>query len=290
MLKTMLLIATLANTTVANSQSTCAPTVGTDQFSPSLPESENWYGSEALAVRLPVDGVWPTTPAGALISVKLMWWSTGFRPGMESNLHVTVRSLSGEPVTAVVSRPTNAHDEPLGWTMLTGMRFPDPGCWEITGEYLGQTLTFVIETVANKPITNLHELLERVEAQPRAMLEHIRSQSSSDPSCDISEDLNAVERRSAAEAALQSVAQHDFRYLFLPAPDGRIVPGIVYDFEFCSDTASHLKLALSEGENRGGFCQERAVLGRIALDFAGEYNSLMRQHREDRGIAVCTTI
>jgi hypothetical protein len=40
-------------------------------------------------------------------------------------------------------------DGPLNkWRMLVGVDFPDPGCWEITGEYLGQTLTFVVETVS----------------------------------------------------------------------------------------------------------------------------------------------
>jgi hypothetical protein len=28
-----------------------------------------------------------------------------------------------------------------------GVDFPEPGCWEIFAEYLGQTLTFVVETV-----------------------------------------------------------------------------------------------------------------------------------------------
>jgi hypothetical protein len=31
--------------------------------------------------------------------------------------------------------------------MLTGVDFPDPGCWEISASYLGQTLKFVVETV-----------------------------------------------------------------------------------------------------------------------------------------------
>jgi hypothetical protein len=67
---------------------------------------------------------------------------------MESNLKVTIRELSGAAVTAVISKPTNAHAASLGgWTMLTGIDFPEPGCWEITGEYLGQSLSFVVETV-----------------------------------------------------------------------------------------------------------------------------------------------
>jgi hypothetical protein len=126
----------------------CPHTKGYEVLGPPLPKSESWYGSEALAVSLPKDGIWPTTARGALIAVKLFWWSAGFRPGMESNLSVTVRELAGARVSAVVSKPTNAYAESLGgWTLLTGIDFPEPGCWEITGKYLGQELTFVVETV-----------------------------------------------------------------------------------------------------------------------------------------------
>lgn len=132
----------------AAAEFTCPRTVGRTALEPPLPKSENWYGSEALAVQLPPAGTWPTTASGALIAVKLLWWSAGFRSGMESNLNVTIRELSGAKVTAAISKPTNAHAASLGgWTMLTGIDFPQPGCWEITGRYLGQSLSFVVETV-----------------------------------------------------------------------------------------------------------------------------------------------
>jgi hypothetical protein len=107
-----------------------------------------WYGDDSFEVRLPDGGAWPTTAPGALIAVKLFWRSAGFRPGMESNLDVTVKPLNGAQATAVVSGTTNANAESLGgWTMLTGIDFPMAGCWEITGKYLGQELRFVVETV-----------------------------------------------------------------------------------------------------------------------------------------------
>ena len=118
-------------------------------------------------MELGADGVWGTTAPGARISVKLAWWSSAFRPGTESNLKVEIKNLGGGPMTARVSEPTNmylgslqglsnseleaalyAADGSLGkWRMLVGVDFPDPGCWQITGEYLGQKLTFVVETV-----------------------------------------------------------------------------------------------------------------------------------------------
>jgi hypothetical protein len=132
----------------AAAEITCPRTTGTNALGPPFPASGNWYGSEALAVQLSPDGTWPTTAPGALIAVKLFWWSPGLKPGTESNLRVTLKELTGVPVTAVVSSATNAYAESLGgWTMLTGIDFPSAGCWEVTGRYLGQELKFVVETV-----------------------------------------------------------------------------------------------------------------------------------------------
>jgi hypothetical protein len=147
-LSTGLLVGILLNPLLAAAEFTCPRTVGYAALGEPLPKSGNWYGSHALAVNLPKNGVWSTTAPGAQIAVKLFWWSAGFRPGMESNLNVTLRELTGAANTAVVSKPTNAGAKSLGgWAMLTGIDFPEPGCWEITGKYLGQELTFVVETV-----------------------------------------------------------------------------------------------------------------------------------------------
>jgi hypothetical protein len=144
----LLCVAAMLFCCVAAAEVSCPRTAGSNALGSPFPSSGHWYGSEALAVQLPPDGIWPTTAPGALIAVKLFWWSAGFKPGTESNLSVTLKELSGAPATAVVSRATNAYAESLGgWTMLTGIDFPAAGCWEITGRYLGQELKFVVETV-----------------------------------------------------------------------------------------------------------------------------------------------
>ena len=127
----------------------CPKTAGSDDLlAPPFPKFENWYGSEALAVALPSKGIWPITGPTARIAVKLFWWSSGYEPGMETNLQVTITNLNGQANDTVVKDVTNAHAESLGgWTMLTGIDFPSPGCWEIVGEYLGQSLKFVVETL-----------------------------------------------------------------------------------------------------------------------------------------------
>ena len=83
---------------------------------------------------------------------KLFWRSPGFRYGSEHELRVLGQRLDAGSAPAGVSRPTNAHvPEFGGWTMLVGVGFPSPGCWEVTGEYRGQTLTFVVEVPKPEP-------------------------------------------------------------------------------------------------------------------------------------------
>jgi hypothetical protein len=145
--------ATLFVSLSATAEVACPRTVGSPALGTPFPDSSDWYGSESFAVQLPPDGTWPTTAPRAAIAVKLFWWSAGFKPGMESNLSVTLKELNGAAVNAVVARATNAHAESLGgWAMLTGIHFPDAGCWEITGRYLGQELKFVVETVRSAPL------------------------------------------------------------------------------------------------------------------------------------------
>jgi hypothetical protein len=136
----------------AAAQGACPRTTEFTALGSPLPSSDRWYGSEALAVQLPPNGVWPSTEPGAEAAVKVFWWSAGFRPGSESNLSVSIKELNGAPLSAIVSKATNARAEALGgWAMLTGIDFPAAGCWEITGRYLGQELTFVVETAASEP-------------------------------------------------------------------------------------------------------------------------------------------
>jgi len=114
-----------------------------------FPEENRWYGSEALATSLPKDGIWPITADGALIAVKSMWWSPGFKPGTESNLIVTIENLFDASKVANVSRVTNAGEieGDNKWYMLVGIDIPHVGCWKVTGSYLGQELSFVVQSV-----------------------------------------------------------------------------------------------------------------------------------------------
>lgn len=98
-----------------------------------------WYGTQSFAVLLKTDPVYG-------IGDKFFWYSAGFRPEQAADLNVTIRRVGEGATTAFALAPTNALFDDR-WHMLTGINFPDAGCWEINGEYHGQQLTVVVESV-----------------------------------------------------------------------------------------------------------------------------------------------
>lgn len=115
-----------------------------------FPSSDHWYGSETLAVMLRPEGIWRGMGSQYRYRDKLFWWSHGFKPGLESNLRVSAKRVDGESPPAWVSRTTNAGSgDDSWWAMLVLVEFPSAGCWEITGDYLGQRLSFVVDVRAD---------------------------------------------------------------------------------------------------------------------------------------------
>jgi hypothetical protein len=54
------------------------------------------------------------------------------------------RRLDG-PESFVAGPATNAHHVDFGgWAMLTGIDVPTRGCWELTGTFREQSVTFVV--------------------------------------------------------------------------------------------------------------------------------------------------
>jgi hypothetical protein len=106
-----------------------------------------WHGSQALWTMLGEGGTWhglPRNPNG--FRQKVFWWSPGFDGRIEPRpkLSVVGRRLDG-PESFVAGPATNARNADFGgWTILTGIDVPTPGCWELTGTYRDRSLTFVI--------------------------------------------------------------------------------------------------------------------------------------------------
>jgi hypothetical protein len=123
-------------------------------FTPPSPYSHNapgnnfWYGTDSLWTAVPGNGVWsglPHNPAG--YTQKVLWWRIGYSwtDEPEPHLSVTGRRLDAPAPPLNVSKATNAFAEDIGAAMLVGVDFPTPGCWEITGRYAGNELSFVVQ-------------------------------------------------------------------------------------------------------------------------------------------------
>ncbi len=116
---------------------------------PSIAPSKNfWHGHEGLWTMLQPHGTWAGLPRNERgFRQKVFWWHPGFDGRVEAqpDLKVTGRRLDGAETFVHPVPATNArHADFGGWTILTGIDVPVPGCWELTGTYRGQSLSFVV--------------------------------------------------------------------------------------------------------------------------------------------------
>ena len=108
-----------------------------------------WFGTDRLWTALPVTGTWRLghyTSDDPTFRQKLAFWRQGYDPHTEPRPNLTV---SGRRTDSPAS-PLQTDGKGSGsWTsddqfIMTGINFPTTGCWEITGHYENDELTFVI--------------------------------------------------------------------------------------------------------------------------------------------------
>lgn len=117
-----------------------------------LPEGVFFIGSEKLwtAIQEPMIWQWRRHRPGHELDLtqKIFWYRVGYSPRKEPipKLRVTGRRLDG-PAPALMTPQgpaTNVIMDSERGAMLTGVYVPTPGCWEITGDYEGDKLNFVV--------------------------------------------------------------------------------------------------------------------------------------------------
>ena len=109
-----------------------------------------WFGTEKLWTDLRTGGTWRGLPhyrrTDSSFRQKLFWWRQGYDWHTENppKLTVTGRRLDS-PAPPLASEHANAgwgdRDHPF---MVVGIDLPTLGCWEITGHYKDEELSFVI--------------------------------------------------------------------------------------------------------------------------------------------------
>jgi hypothetical protein len=109
-----------------------------------------WYGTESLWTLLGVQGTWHIgnkvlKDEGAYRN-KLIYWRGGFdwRREPEPKLIVIAKRLDSE-VPSVATDTAHAVFVPTERAaMMTAIDIPSSGCWELTAQYGGQKLSFVV--------------------------------------------------------------------------------------------------------------------------------------------------
>jgi hypothetical protein len=117
-----------------------------------LQEGSFYIGSEKLWTAIHEPMVWGWKPHGPGheldLTTKIFWYRTGYswRTEPVPKLRVTGRRLDGPaPALTTPQGPaTHAIMDSEKGAMLTGVYVPTPGCWQITGDYEGDKLSFVV--------------------------------------------------------------------------------------------------------------------------------------------------
>lgn len=116
-------------------------------------EDSFWFGTEKLWTELEKAGVWEWASHSPRhkhqvqpLTEKIFWGSVDFnwKKKEDYGLKVTGRRLDGDASPLLTLPTTNAFVDQHTAAMLTGVYVPTPGCWEITGAYKGQNLSFVV--------------------------------------------------------------------------------------------------------------------------------------------------
>jgi hypothetical protein len=112
---------------------------------------EFWFGTDRLWTALQEEGTWRGlphyTPSDPTFRQKIAFWRKGYvvRTERQPKLTVTGRRLDAPAPPLLADKTANnawvQHDQPF---MGTGINLPTVGCWEITGHYGGEELTFVV--------------------------------------------------------------------------------------------------------------------------------------------------
>jgi len=155
----VLVLATQFGTTATHQVPDSCPVTKANQTSRFVPPSPYpkktfpgnfWLGTDKLWTSLPKDGAWwglrGYTTDDPTFRQKLFWWRAGYDwdTDRKPKLMVTGRRLDAPARPLHVDEPNSGTVHLNGSMIVTGVNFPTRGCWEVTGRYSGDELTFVV--------------------------------------------------------------------------------------------------------------------------------------------------
>jgi hypothetical protein len=143
-------------------------------YEATAPENYFWFGTARLWTLLPMTGTGPGlrgyTPNDSTFRQKLPFWRRGYDWHSEpiAKLTVTGGRLDGPSAPLIADHANNVTTQPA--SMMTGVDLPALGCWEITGHYGDDDLTFVV-WISKWALPLIDpDLLQRVAISPATTL------------------------------------------------------------------------------------------------------------------------
>jgi hypothetical protein len=118
-----------------------------EPYPPTAPYGQFWYGTNELWTAIHPDGQWEALPVDKDgYTQKVFWWREGYDMTKEQRPQITVsgRRLDGDAPIFEQTGGTNGYHGDMGQFMLTGVKVPTAGCWELTGHYGEAELSFVV--------------------------------------------------------------------------------------------------------------------------------------------------
>ena len=126
------------------------PYVPPAPYSAKASPGQFWFGTDSLWTALPVTGTWSGlphyTPSDPTFRQKLFFGRQGYdwHTEPEPRLTVTGKRLDSPAPPLLSDQANNGWVKPEQTGMVIGINFPTLGCWEITGSYQDDKLTFVV--------------------------------------------------------------------------------------------------------------------------------------------------
>jgi hypothetical protein len=92
------------------------------------------------------DGLWHGRTTRGGIGNKVFFWSRhwDWRTELEPELVLTATRLDEQARSVRVTPATNAHGSDIRHAILSGLTLTAPGCWQLTADYSGYTLSYVV--------------------------------------------------------------------------------------------------------------------------------------------------
>lgn len=108
-----------------------------------------WYGTDRFWTFLPTDGIWP--PGEKTFWFRQEWGHFGHNHWISdkdaAKFGVTAKRLDSPAPVAEILKANSSYREDWKAFLVGGINFPAPGCWEVSGRYESDELTFIVWVV-----------------------------------------------------------------------------------------------------------------------------------------------